>query len=336
MEHSSAEQQSTTARPARKRRRTKAVPSGDAVPTFAERTVEPRPKVTAPAASDQAPPNHSAPQQPHSLRHNAQQAGALAQELAKEVVLPQRLAHLGKTYCFATLSILSSSKIEQKARSLLRHLARFSFLDRNPKPGVVILHAKRDVANKLISVVEIAKRDIEGQKGQWWQYSRISGELVEKQGKKKETNEDVKAATRRKWGQNENHAVDAERQKEQGAADQEMADSTDDASGFETMRDKTETDLRPKKQMVPTMTIYMSRVTIPEFKEEFGYVETHGSELKLTTKSLGNRQTPEPKAMAMHSPEKLAEDPGLCAHDLDPSINVSASARRKFGNTRID
>ena len=279
MEHRTVEHQNISARPARKRRRTRAHAGGDAVPPFAQPAVGPPTAVTEQPILEPALPIHAAPPEPQPPNSDASPAEGLAQELAKETVLPQHLSHLSQTYCFATMSIISSSKIEHKARILLRHMARFSFLDRNPKPGVVILHARKDVVNKMISVVEIAKRDIEGEKGKWWQYSRISGELVEMKEKKKmqkEVKEDVKAATRRKWGQGENPAADGEEGKAREAEDQEMADSTDDASAFETMPDKTTADARPKMRMMPTMTIYMSRVTIPEFKGEFGYVEALG------------------------------------------------------------
>ncbi|KAI4144784.1 MAG: hypothetical protein LQ340_006534, partial [Diploschistes diacapsis] len=199
-------------------------------------------------------------------------------------MLPAKLAHLKKQYSFATMSINTGSKIEQKVRVLISHLSRFNFLDSDVKPGVVVLRAKSNTAGKLISVVEIAKRDIEsqGRGGKWYQYSRVSGELREipRNRTKKEQKESVRSVVFSETAGKSFKDWEATKEQLRGGKDKEVAKSAegmgigqedDGDEAFETMIDP-EHQHKPqdtKLRNIPILTIYMARVPLPEMKIEF-------------------------------------------------------------------
>ena len=191
-------------------------------------------------------------------------------------ILSPELAFLQAKYEFATMSIISSVKMEQKIRVLLSHLARFNYADVHCKPGVVALHAKAPVAGKMISIVEIAKREIQNAKGQWWQYSRCHGELLEWKQKAARVvkGTGVTAGAEREMGDAQgllpSRTSEANDSMEVDGVDEEEA-------AFETMSPKKvaeHIEARKKVRAVPIMTIYMSRVPIPEFKSIYGYAQS--------------------------------------------------------------
>ncbi|MCJ1324501.1 hypothetical protein MMC10_001163 [Thelotrema lepadinum] len=203
-------------------------------------------------------------------------------------VLPPHLFFLKEKYSFATMSISTSSKIEQKVRVLIAHLSRFNFLDREVKPGVVALHARSNAASKLISVVEIAKRDIEAQpkSGKWYQYSRVSAELKEiprnmptKIKKGQVSGESAAGKTLKDWNGGKERESCTEKSSAGGnplaigAAEHKSEDEDDQ---FETMADPkavSKSEDSAKLRNVPVLTIYMARVPVPELKAEFRHVE---------------------------------------------------------------
>lgn len=197
--------------------------------------------------------------------------------------LPPEVRHLSTKYNFTTMSILSSSKINDKVERLLLQVENFSFADPKSKPGVVVLHAKSDVANKMVSIVGIAQQEIERDKGKWWQYSKLDEQLTELK---------VKPAKRRDGGK-----TLSEWQKEQagnlpqgvkeagdepGHASGEVVQNHQSVNGDEEMEDAFETMENVKEvvqaakqskiRAIPVMTIYFARVPVPGLKELFGYV----------------------------------------------------------------
>lgn len=186
-------------------------------------------------------------------------------------ILPPNLLHLTKKYSFATMSLNSGSKIQQKVRTLINHLSRFDFLDRDMKPGVVALHAKADVASKLVGVVEIAKRDIEalGRGGKWYQYSRVSGELKEipiRKSKKELKELAERKVAAEKGGRTLNNTKESEQL--EGEEDDNEEEAFEPLPGSRAEQKPKDTKLRN----IPVLTIYMARVPVPELKTEFRYV----------------------------------------------------------------
>lgn len=100
--------------------------------------------------------------------------------------LPDEVQHLQRQYEFSTMSIISSSKISAKAKTLIERVEKFTFANINAKPGVVVVTAKAAVASKMISVVEIGKGDIAKRGGKWYEYSKLQSELVEVKPKQKQ------------------------------------------------------------------------------------------------------------------------------------------------------
>jgi len=115
----------------------------------------------------------------------------------------------------------------------------------------VTLYAKGDVGAKLITVVEIAKREVAGKGGKWFQYSCVEGKV-----------EEVKKRKEKKGG---------------GQSDQKKnGDGGEDGEeeGFEVMKTPFERAIegRPKVREVPVLIVYLSRVRIEILRKKYGYV----------------------------------------------------------------
>ena len=196
--------------------------------------------------------------------------------------LPSEVRHWPDKYEVITMSILSSSKIEQKVRNLLVRLSKLDDASTKAKPTVVMLHAKGDVASKMVSIVEIAKAEIK-EDGKLYQYNGLHGETSELKAKKPERAGGGKTVA--EWAKEhpglENHGRESMNEcgkytlgtSDQSDDDVEMADATEDA--FETMappnRGYDTTEARKKVRAYPVLTIYLARVPIPELKDLHGY-----------------------------------------------------------------
>jgi hypothetical protein len=146
-------------------------------------------------------------------------------------------ADLASTHDISYISIISSSQIEKKVTAVLNHLSPPTSA---AKPAVVILHSKAKVASKLISVVEIAKREIAGGGGKWFQYNVVEGGLEERER--------------------------VEEKEVEGEEDEEEEES------FEIMKTPFERAIEgtPKVRAVPGMTTYLSRVRIDGLRKKYG------------------------------------------------------------------
>ncbi|KAG0646006.1 hypothetical protein D0Z07_7761 [Hyphodiscus hymeniophilus] len=82
-----------------------------------------------------------------------------ASQSSNAAPLPPSQADLAKTHDVTTQSIISSSHIQQKVTRVLEILSVYP-TPANEKPRVVMLHAKAACASKMISIAEIAKREI--------------------------------------------------------------------------------------------------------------------------------------------------------------------------------
>ena len=197
--------------------------------------------------------------------------------------LPSEVRHWQDKYEVITMSILSSSKIEQKVRNLLLRISKSDCANIKTKPVVVVLHAKGDVASKMVSIVEIAKAEIQKEDGKLYQYNGLHGETSEL--KVKEPERTGRGKTVAEWAKEhptlENHSRESINEcgkytlgtSDQSDDDVQMADATEDA--FETMappnRGYDTTEARKKVRAYPVLTIYLARVPIPELKDLHGY-----------------------------------------------------------------
>ncbi|KAI1327221.1 hypothetical protein F5Y16DRAFT_200629 [Xylariaceae sp. FL0255] len=173
-------------------------------------------------------------------------------------------------------SVISSSKIRQRVAAVLSHLAHRSPASfkipstttastgdtSQPKPRISILRAKLSDTPKLISIAEIAKREIEredqnapdgrGQQsrtaigGQWFQYIAL-GEEIQQRPRNKEGDTIIEDTVLGRGG-----------------------DEDDD--DFEVMKTPFERAIegRPIVRAVPVMSLLLARVSIEELKSRYG------------------------------------------------------------------
>ena len=155
-----------------------------------------------------------------------------------------------------------------------------------------MLHAKASAASKLVSVVEIAKREVEMQGGKWWQYCSVHGkveEMREKKGKNlcgeekvPDRHDEIATETHFEKGEDGTgqggQEEEVEEEGKEGGVDRKMEDEEEEEA-FETMAPKEvktnpagspRLEERKKVRAIPIMTIYMSRVPVPELKQLYG------------------------------------------------------------------
>ena len=144
------------------------------------------------------------------------------------------------THEVTRLTIQSNTQISAKATSTISKLS--SQDSGTPKPALVILHAQSRWASKLISIVEIAKRDLESKGVKVFQYTAVSSEIVEVERKPKPKGVE--------------------------AAPQDGEASDDDA--FQSMGADEEGGM--KKRAVPVMTVYLATQSVKALKSELGWV----------------------------------------------------------------
>lgn len=138
---------------------------------------------------------------------------------------------LSAKYTLLQLSVISSSSISNRTTCLIAHIK--STPDDN-KPAIVALHAKAPVANKLISIVEIAKRELKENGLKVYQYNALGSELIQSTPATKDaTNQDA---------------------------------MSDEEPAFEKVKQRTAV------RNVPTMTTYLSLSPIKELKQAYGYL----------------------------------------------------------------
>lgn len=134
----------------------------------------------------------------------------------------------------------------------------------NEKARVVMFRAKAQCASKMISIAEIAKREVGKEGGKWFQYSAVGPVMVERKGEGK-----AAAVRRGKEGGSERRDGLARRGGEDGAEDE---GSEDESTAFETMKTPFEraNEGKAKMRAVPVMTIYLSRVRVDGLRKAYG------------------------------------------------------------------
>ncbi|KAL5346110.1 hypothetical protein ACLOAV_009142 [Pseudogymnoascus australis] len=134
--------------------------------------------------------------------------------------------------------------MQTKIARLLTQLRAFSFsAPAPPKPVIAIAWAKARSAGKLVSVVEVVKREIGGEGGVWFQYNGL-GEGV----------------------------GGVPREGQDGEEGEEVGGEEEEEEGFEKMKSRIERAVEgtEKVRSVPLMTVYLSRVRIEALREAYG------------------------------------------------------------------
>jgi len=158
-----------------------------------------------------------------------------------------------------TMSIVSSSHIQQKVTRVLELLATFPH-DPPAKPSVVMLHSKAAVASKMISIAEIAKRELAQKGGKWFQYNQVEPVMEEKRPTRKGV-----------IGKGEK-GESVEKGEPADTREANDSESEEETEAFETMKTPFERAIegRPKIRAIPSMTLYLSRVRIDSLRNLYG------------------------------------------------------------------
>ncbi|KAK7931615.1 hypothetical protein PG985_002327 [Apiospora marii] len=192
------------------------------------------------------------------------------------------LAAVESKYDVQTHSVISSSKIQKKVTSVLRHLQppTTSATNPSPKPRVSVLRARAADAGKLISIAEIAKREMLKSNGaRWYQYIALGSETKEvgrddrprmssAQKEGKTVIEDT-ILGRQIQGQSATGDTDDEQQQHQETGRDEDDEGDD---GFEEMKTPFERAIEgtPKIRAAPVMSLFLSPIPIDELRRRYG------------------------------------------------------------------
>ena len=149
-----------------------------------------------------------------------------------------------------------------------------------------MLWARAPVAGKLVSCVEVVKREIERdgggkQKGKWWQYSGVGEDFVE-------VVPGVAGGEKGKKGQGKGVKFEDEEKEKVGegedkmdvdvreVGDQEVEEEEDE--GEEPAFEPLTKDVQKAKEWksVPVLTVFLSRVPVKELEALYG-VQTNSS-----------------------------------------------------------
>ncbi|KAL9035551.1 MAG: hypothetical protein Q9180_004802 [Flavoplaca navasiana] len=251
--------------------------SPDDANSYHHTKADPRPtkrlKTNAGSAIPSVSVQESSATQPPTLATNSIQTEAAP----SPIPIPSEIQHLQDQYDISTISIISSSKIQQKVKNLIARVERFTFANVSAKPGVVVLHAKAASASKLISVIEIAKKDIETRGGKWYQYSKLHSELLEFKEKQRKPSQDGRTLAGTTSGPSTT-ADGKTRPQRTDAGDQhdlveEEGDDSDAEVAFETLQHQSSgatSNGTSKVRATPIMTVYFACVPVPGLKDLFG------------------------------------------------------------------
>jgi hypothetical protein len=180
-----------------------------------------------------------------------------------ETQLPSALkAILLATYEVHNMKVISSSKIQAKVSTIIETLGSFSFVA-TTKPNIVLLHAKGPVSSKLISIIEIVKREIAKAGGKWYQYNFLGQILAIQEEKPAAMNGTGFTLGGKIKGDTESMELDDKE-------DSQNIEEGDDT--FETMKTPLERAIegKPKVHVIPVMAVFLSRVRIDALKTAYG------------------------------------------------------------------
>ncbi|KAK3109942.1 hypothetical protein LTR53_016286 [Teratosphaeriaceae sp. CCFEE 6253] len=145
---------------------------------------------------------------------------------------------LAERYTLIRYSVVSSTQIASRVAAIISGLTQQT--EQGEKPVIVCLTAQAKVASKLVSVVEIAKRDLASKGVKCFQYNALGSRLV-----------DVLRQPRKKAN-------------DRTQGDEGVDDPDDD---FEVMPDPNGDT---KKRSMAVMTVYLSATAVRDLRVEYG------------------------------------------------------------------
>jgi hypothetical protein len=167
--------------------------------------------------------------------------------------LPSIPNDLATTHEITSINIISSTQIQKKVTQTLTTLSSYPTIPPAKTP-LVILRAKAPVASKLITIAEIAKREIGKGGGKWFQYNKLEGITVEVE-RKESPKKDGRGEAGVKNGGDEEEGQDGE-----------------EGDRFEVMKTPFERSIEGKVKIreTPVMTLYLSRVRVDSLRRAYG------------------------------------------------------------------
>lgn len=189
---------------------------------------------------------------------------------------------LQASYYIRPIVMSSAASISKLTSKLLKALDTSAqvYLQKGRKPEIVAVTARATTANKAMSCVEIAKRDVlaRGDGKGMWIYCSLSSQMEETKVRKKRFREGN--------GNKENKAAEKDVEMGDGAVkktvdrDAKSREETEEGwnghggegeeEAFETMQPTNETRPETKVRAVPVLTIWMARFPVQDLKFEFG------------------------------------------------------------------
>jgi hypothetical protein len=151
-----------------------------------------------------------------------------------------------------THSISSGSKIQRKVTAVLQHLPPSTNPASTATAKICVLRARAPDAAKMISIAEIAKRELEKEEGtRWFQYVTLGEEIQE-----------------RPRGSGESGCAETVL----GGEAKTPHDEDDDGDDYEVMEKPSDRALhgRPLVRGVPIMSLFLSRVSVAELRNRYG------------------------------------------------------------------
>lgn len=176
------------------------------------------------------------------------------------------LQELQGKYSIATTSVIASTKINKKVTQVLSHLGHVDLFSQSSVPGVMMAHARANDVNKMVTVMEIAKRQM-NQAGQpWYQYNRVyevaDGRIPKANAAGRGADQTVIENTVLAGGD---------------------ADEDDEEDAFEPVENTFERAIREKpaeESKTTYMSIFLSRVPMPELQSKaYITLQTNGDEI---------------------------------------------------------
>lgn len=186
------------------------------------------------------------------------------------------LAELKDKYSLITATVISSSKIEKKVTAVLAHIGRVDMFSMTSVPGVVMLHARAGEANKLVTVMELAKRRMTEVGYKWYQYNRVYEVAEERRG-----------VNGKDSAKNNNKAASAGDPSQIVIDDKDEDEEDDEADAFEpakTLNDLTIHDKPATESKNAYMSVFLSRVPMPELQTMPSFT------LQTNIDQVGNRK----------------------------------------------
>ncbi|KKY33643.1 hypothetical protein UCDDA912_g06353 [Diaporthe ampelina] len=176
------------------------------------------------------------------------------------------LQELKGKYSIATTSVIGSSKINKKVTQVLSHLGHVDLFSQTSVPGVMMVHARAHDANKMVTIMEIAKRQM-NQAGQpWYQYNRVY-EVADGRG-----------ARCNPTGRGADQTF-----VENTVLGGEDASEDDEEDAFEPVETAFELAIREKpaeETKATYMSIFLSRVPMPELQSKaYITLQTNGAKI---------------------------------------------------------